>query len=83
MSWNALYTQRKQREMTNKAVESDSNKPVDRGPHYSIYSERYDSLDYRERRKKEERRDKIVWTTGYIVITLLTIVFVCCLVWLV
>mgnify|MGYP005833219945 CR=1 FL=1 len=83
MSWNALYTHRKQKEMTQEAIDRDSKRSSKKGPFHSIYSGQYDSLDYHERRKKEERRDKITWTVGYIVITLLTIVFVCCLVWLV
>tara|TARA_Y100000034_G_C6814997_1_gene366570 strand:- start:396 stop:647 length:252 start_codon:yes stop_codon:yes gene_type:complete len=83
MGWNDLYTKRKQKEMTQKAIEYDSEPSDKRTPFYSIYSDRYGVVDYNERIKKEKRRDKIAWMTGYIVMTLLTIVFVCCLVWLV
>ena len=86
MSWNYAYTKRKQKEMTDDAV-SDSTKKTSvrraRSPHYNIYSELRHNATYKDRMQKEQRRDKIIWTTGYIVIALLTIVFVCCLVWLV
>ena len=83
MSWNHAYTKRKQKEMTRKASEYDPKKPVKRSPYYSIYGETCSIGHYKERDKKEQRRDKFTWMIGYIVMTLLTIVFVCCLVWLV
>jgi len=83
MNWNYSCTERKQKEMTRKSSEYDSKQSAKRGPYYSIYGETYDMGSYREREKKEKRRDKFIWTVGYIVMALLTIVFVCCLVWLV
>jgi purine-cytosine permease-like protein len=69
MNWNYSNTKKK---LTKK-----------RSPYYSIYEDRYSMGNYTERMKKEKRIGKIAWITGYIVITLLTSVFVCCLVWLV
>ena len=83
MNWNYSYTERKQKEMTSRASKYESRQSRKRGPYYSIYEETCSIGDYAERAKKEKRRDKFTWTVGYIVMALLTIVFVCCLVWLV
>lgn len=83
MSWNELYTKRRQKEMAKRSIEYNTKMLRKKGPFHSVYEDVYERGGCLDRRKKDKRRDKITWMIGYIVITLLTIVFVCCLVWIV
>jgi len=70
MTWNSLYTHRKQKEMTKKAI-SDSKKetkPVNFGYGYQ-HTESYQS-----RRAEEIRRDKFAWRVGFCAMAIITII---------
>ena len=71
MSWNSLYTHRKQKEMTQKAISKSKKetKPLYRGYEYQPKSESFQS-----RRKEEIRQDKFAWRVGYFFMAIITIV---------
>jgi len=73
MSWNSLYTHRKQKEMTKKAIsdsKSKKNKPVHRGFGYDYQQ----TESYQSKRAEELRRDKFAWRVGYFAMAVITIV---------
>ena len=72
MSWNSLYTHRKQKEMTKKAIDDSKKetKPLHRGFGYN-----YQNTDsFQSKRAEELRRDKFAWRVGYFFMAIITIV---------
>ena len=70
MSWNSLYTHRKQKEMTKKAI-SDSKSKLK--PLYREFGGQQ-SKSFQTRRAEQLRRDKFAWRVGYFVMAIITIV---------
>ena len=73
MSWNSLYTHRKQKEMTKKHIsnsKSKKNKPVNRGFGYSYHQ----TESFQSKRAEELRRDKFAWKVGYFAMAIISIV---------
>ena len=75
MSWNSLYTHRKQKEMTKKHIsdaksKKEKTKPIHRGFGYDYQPK---SESFQSRREEELRRDKFAWRVGYFAMAIITI----------
>ena len=73
MTWNSLYTHRKQKEMTKKAISDSKSKktrPVNRGFGYGYQQ----TESFQSKRAEELRRDKFAWKVGYFAMAIIIIV---------
>ena len=82
MSWNEMFTQRKQKEMTQKAIsdskkESDSKKTAD-SYQYTMYKSSSNSW---ERARSQQQRDAFAWKVGVFVMTIISIVGIYAIWW--
>ena len=71
-NWNSLYTHRKQKEMTQKAISKSKKKEIK--PLYRGYDYQPKSESFQSRREEELRRDKFAWRVGYFTMVIITIV---------
>ena len=72
MSWNSLYTHRKQKQMTKKAI-SDSKKETKIKPLYVEFGGQQ-SESFQSRRAEKLRRDNFAWRVGYCAMAIIIIV---------
>jgi len=80
MSWNQHYTQRKQREMTQKAITNSKKKELK--PLYSGFGYgNQNTKSYQARRAEELRQDKFAWRVGYCVMAIISIIGCCAVYW--
>jgi len=72
MTWNSLYTHRKQKEMTKKAISESKKetKPIHRGFGYDYQQ----TESFQSKRAEELRRDKFAWRVGYCAMAIITII---------
>jgi len=71
MSWNSLYTHRKQKEMTKKAIAESKSKKLK--PLYPEFGGQQ-SESFQSRRAEKLRRDNFAWKVGYFVMAIIIIV---------
>ena len=69
-NWNSNYTQRKQKEMVNKAIEEDKKKPLK--PLYTPV--RYGTSYYT--RQQQAKHDKYCWRVGIAIMVALSGLFI-------
>jgi len=68
MSWNASYTRRKQKEMTENAISEYENQ--------TAWSSSVGSYSTHHRRMEQKRHDRFCWRIGYCILAIVVAIFI-------
>ena len=73
-NWNSNYTHRKQKEMMEKAIADNEQKPTN--PVYPNNYQGWTTGSSWQKKRQQEQHDKFCWRIGFFIMTIITGLFI-------